>query len=97
MGPCPALGCLLSVPANRLHRPPEASSRHRRLPYLVCPPTQEAELKSNGEGISHDAAGEPWLVLRTLTDTQGQAIGGVKVDICEGNNLVVISLIIYPP
>ena len=48
--------------------------------------THEAEPKSNGEAISHDPNGEPWLVLCTIKDTKGLPIEGVKIDIWESDS-----------
>ncbi|KKY17431.1 putative catechol dioxygenase [Phaeomoniella chlamydospora] len=45
--------------------------------------TLEAELKTNGESMSHDPNGKPLLVLCNIKDTNGQPIEGVNVDIWE--------------
>jgi len=37
----------------------------------------------NGAAISHDAGGQPMLVLCTIKDIQGNPIPGVKIDIWE--------------
>lgn len=45
--------------------------------------TEDAEHEANGTTISHDADGEPCLVLCTVKDTQGKPLSGVKIDIWE--------------
>ena len=45
--------------------------------------THEAEMKSNGEIMSHDPQGKPLLVVCTVKDTNGNPIKDVKIDIWE--------------
>ncbi|KIW11692.1 hypothetical protein PV08_10994 [Exophiala spinifera] len=45
--------------------------------------THEAEHMNNGDLMSHDANGEPLLVLCTIKDVDGKPIEGVKIDIWE--------------
>ncbi|KAM0544388.1 hypothetical protein ACHAPJ_011849 [Fusarium lateritium] len=45
--------------------------------------TQEAEQLDKGSLISHDADGEPLLVLCTVKDINGSPISGAKIDVWE--------------
>lgn len=45
--------------------------------------THEAELLQNGDSISHDANGEPCLVICTVKDRAGKPITGAKIDVWE--------------
>ncbi|KAI1905657.1 hypothetical protein LOZ12_006628 [Ophidiomyces ophidiicola] len=45
--------------------------------------THDAEHLDSGDQLSHDPEGEPLLVTCTVTDTSGNPIEGVKVDIWE--------------
>lgn len=45
--------------------------------------THDAEEMAQGEKMSHDAAGEPLLVVCTLRDTHGNPVPDVKIDIWE--------------
>ena len=45
--------------------------------------THEAEAMQNGQSVSHDANGEPCLVICSVKDSDGQPIPGVKIDIWE--------------
>ncbi|KIY02345.1 uncharacterized protein Z520_02483 [Fonsecaea multimorphosa CBS 102226] len=45
--------------------------------------THEAEHLEHGSAMSHDANGEPLLVLCTVKDVSGHPIEGVKIDIWE--------------
>lgn len=45
--------------------------------------TLEAKHEENGALISHDAEGEPMLVVCTVKDRQGQPIPGAKIDVWE--------------
>lgn len=45
--------------------------------------SHEAQPAPNGSLISHDPAGEPCLVLCTLSNTAGTPLAGVKIDIWE--------------
>ena len=45
--------------------------------------THEAQLKENGEIMSHDEQGKPLLVVCIVKDTEGNPIEGVMIDIWE--------------
>ena len=45
--------------------------------------SHEAQGISNGETLSHDATGEPCLVIGTIRDSDGKSISEVKIDIWE--------------
>jgi len=45
--------------------------------------THEALPTSNGSTISSDPSGEPCLVLCTVSDTSGQPLSGVEIDVWE--------------
>lgn len=45
--------------------------------------SHEAKEIGHGDYMSHDAQGEPCLVLSTIKDSHGNPIEGVKIDIWE--------------
>ena len=73
------LGLSLVVDSNDCPKPANSTDGTLLGPFH----SHEAEDMSHGESMSHDAQGEPCLVLCTIKDTQGEPIPGVKIDIWE--------------
>ncbi|KIX98489.1 uncharacterized protein Z520_05790 [Fonsecaea multimorphosa CBS 102226] len=73
------LGLSLLVDAINHPKPPHATESTVLGPFH----SHEAQLKSNGDTVSHDPEGEPCLVISTIKDTSGRPLEGVKVDVWE--------------